>query len=165
MKLFKVFGLFLAATIAVTFSNEAYAARRRSRPEAKAENIRGLSSICKKTSDINGALFKVTAGGHIGRSDPRYTGFSFICGSRCTSFPAKVYHCDGSQAFTMGFYGKWSGNGKSRAYCGSGGAPRCSTNAIRARSRALKCNGMGYLATGGGSCIRLNLNSNRNGDV
>lgn len=124
-----------------------------------------LSDVCKKVSNLSGLLLKTTAGGHIPRSDPRYPGYSVICAGSCVPFPAKVFHCDGSEAFQMGYYGKWSGNGKSRGYCGWAGSGQCFTSSVRSRSKSLKCSGAGYLAQGGGRCLRFNLNVDRNGGV
>ena len=138
------------------------------RLSAKKKPKNNLAKVCKNVSNLNGLLLKVTAGGHISRNDPRYPGYSIICASKCVPFPATVYHCDGSVAFKVGYYGKWSGNGKSRGYCGSGGAGVCYTSSVRNKSRQLKCNGAGYLDVDGSrgkACMRFNLNSSRNGGV
>lgn len=136
-------------------------ARKMAREKKKSPKapVGGLSAVCKKVSNLSGLLVKTTAGGHIPRSDPRYNGYSIVCAGRCVPFPAKVYHCDGSEAFRMNYYGRWVGNGKSRGYTHS------SVGAIRSRSRSLKCSGAGYLASGGNSCLRFNLDVTRNGGV
>ena len=136
--------------------------------QSKRVRVRTLSDVCTRTTPLNGLLIKITAGGHISRGDARYSGYSIICASKCASFPATVYHCDGSTAFRMGYYGRYSENGKPRGYCAAGGAASCSVSAVRSRSTALKCRGAGYLdldGSRGKSCRRLNRYSNRNGDV
>lgn len=158
--------LILAVPLAFTeeaISQEAGTRRVALAKKAKA-NANKLEKVCKNVTNINGLLVKVTAGGHIPRSDPRYSGYSIVCAGRCVSFPAVVYHCDGSQAFRMGYYGRWVGNGKSRGYCGHGSSP-CPTSSVRAKSKSLKCSGAGYLSTGNRSCMRFNLYSDRNGGV
>lgn len=157
-----LFCLLLATIVIIPEVASARTVRKTARAKARV-----LSDVCtaSKTKPLNGILVKITAGGHIGSGDARNSGYSIICGPNCASFPANVYHCDGSLAFRMGYYGRYAANGKPRGYCAAGGAPACSVSAIRSRSRALRCNGAGYLdldGSRGKTCMRLNLNSNRN---
>ncbi|NMC61875.1 MAG: hypothetical protein GYA55_01765 [SAR324 cluster bacterium] len=143
----------------------AQAAASKKRVATRLSPAKKLKKVCPRITNLSGLLIKTTAGGHIPKSDPRYSGFSIICGSHCVPFPATVYHCDGSVAFKMGYYGRWDGNGKSRGYCGAGGQGGCPTSYVRSKNRSLRCNGAVYLAQGGGRCMRFNINSNRSGGV
>ena len=142
------------------------AAETRVRNSAKKKNK--LSKVCSKVSNLSGLLVKITAGGHIGAGDSRYSGWSIICGSQCAPFPVTVYHCDGSVAWKMGYYGRWSGNGQARGYCSSGGTGACSVSSTRAVNKRKRCKGAVYLdkdGSRGKSCMRFNVNSSRNGGV
>lgn len=159
-----------AETISGLNANEARVQQRIYQRIAKKKkpSASALSSVCKNVSNLSGLLVKITAGGHISRGDSRYSGWSIICAGRCVSFPAKVYHCDGSTAWNMGYYGRWAGNGKARGYCASGGASACSVSSTRSVNRQKKCQGAVYLDVDGGrgkSCLRFNVNSSRNGGV
>lgn len=113
----------------------------------------GLSAVCKNTKPI-GALLKNASPGHISSGDPRAPGFALICNrSDCPrGFPAKAYYSDGSLAFSLGYYGRWEGNGQPRAYCGTGGAAVCSVSAVSSAARAKGRNGKVYIDFGGKSC-------------
>ena len=132
----------------------ARSARKIARANKKPSNSgKGLASVCKSTAPLRGALLKNAYPGHISRSDPRAPGFAFVCGSDCPrSFPAKAYYSDGTLAFSLGYYGRWEGNGQPRAYCGAGGAPMCSVSTVTNGSRASKRDGKVYISFGNGSC-------------
>ena len=154
------------ASALIVISTDA-SAERAVRRTARAKTTT-LADVCTKITPLGGMLIKVTAGGHISGADARNSGYSLICGSSCASLPANIYHCDGSLAFRVGYYGRYAENGRPRAYCAAGGAPACYVTRVRARSKALKCNGAGYLDLDGRlgkKCYRFNLNSSRNGDV
>ena len=154
----------LVTAVLLTLSGSALADEP-TRPAMTRAAKTSLARVCPKISNLSGLLVKVTAGGHIPRWDPRNSGFSLICASRCVPWPATVYHCDGSVAFRMGYYGRWVGNGKARGYCGAGGQGACPTSSVRVRNRRLGCKGAAFLAEGRGRCMRFNVNSNRNGSV
>ena len=144
--------------------------RRIARSEARKRGAKAaaLNKVCTDISNLSGLLVKETAGGHIGRGDARYSGYSIICASKCVSFPAKVYHCDGTTAFSMGYYGRWSGNGKSRGYCAAGGVGACSVSSVKAAARSKRCGTTGYLDVDGSrgkKCMRMNIDGSRNGGV
>ena len=120
---------------------------------ARKSRASGLSSVCSSTRAI-GALLKNASPGHISSGDPRAPGFALVCSrSDCPrGFPAKAYYSDGSLAFSLGYYGRWEGNGQPRAYCGTGGAPVCSSRSVSSNARAKGRNGKVYIDFGGKSC-------------
>jgi hypothetical protein len=145
---------------------------KQERREKRAERAkRDLKEVCAPSSVVpaRGLLIKKTGGGHIPNSDARASGFSLICASNCVStFPAKVYHCDGSDAFKMGYYGRWNGNGKPRAYCAAGGAGACNVSSVANLSKKKKCGLVGYLDLDGNRgkrCMKIFVDGRRNGGV
>lgn len=127
--------------------------RKLARARSGKVKTKALNTVCKKISNLQHALMKNTAGGHISSADPRYPGISLICGSDCArSFPVNAYYSDGNLAFKLGYYGKWSGNGKPRAYCGAGGAPACYASSVKTNARRSGRDGYVYLHFGNKSC-------------
>jgi hypothetical protein len=116
---------------------------------------RSLSSVCKSVAPIR-ALLKNAYPGHISLSDSRASGFALVCSrSDCPrKFPAKAYFSDGTLAFSLGYYGRWEGNGQPRAYCGTGGAGKCFVKAVSNNARSGKRDGNVYIDFGNGSCRR-----------
>jgi hypothetical protein len=172
-----VFGLLLAGCLSigsvVTVSKaSAQAITKEERKEMRAERAkRALREVCAPDNVVpaRGLLIKKTGGGHIPGSDARASGFSLICASNCvSSFPAKVYHCDGSQAFKLGYYGTWSGNGRPRAYCAAGGVGACSVSSVASMSKRKGCGQVGYLdldGSRGKRCMKIFVDGRRNGGV
>lgn len=118
----------------------------RAKNKAKKGNKEKLAAVCKSITPLKKALLKNAYPGHINRSDPRASGFAFVCGPDCPrSFPVSAYYSDGTAAFKLGYYGKWEGNGRPRAYCAAGGAPACSTSAVSSNSRKSGRDGKIYL--------------------
>ena len=119
-------------------------------------NATALNSVCKSIQPMV-ALLKSTAGGHI-RGDPRESGYSLICSRKSCpkKFPTNFYYSDGSLAFTVGLYGRWSGNGQPRAYCAAGGAPKCSAKSIGAKAKSRGLDGKVYGDFGNGKCYSAN---------
>ena len=120
---------------------------------ARKSRASGLSKVCSSTKPI-GALLKNASPGHISSGDPRAPGFALVCSrSDCPrGFPAKAYYSDGTLAFSLGYYGRWEGNGQPRAYCGTGGAGVCSSRSVSSNARAKGRNGKVYIDFGGKSC-------------
>ncbi len=115
-------------------------------------NVTSLADVCPSVQPMSGALMKNAYPGHIQRTDPRASGFAFICGSSCPSkFPVSAYYSDGTLAFKLGYYGRWSGNGKPRAYC-SVGVPRCSVKKVVRDSKTSGRDGKVYLTWTSTSC-------------
>lgn len=124
-----------------TIKKEMAYAKKKGGPKATA-----LSDVCATTKPLSNALLKNAWPGHINLSDPRASGFAFVCGSDCASkFPVTAYYSDGTQAFRLGYYGVWSGNGKPRAYCSVGGAARCSASAVTRNAKRSGRDGKVYL--------------------
>lgn len=113
----------------------------------------GLSSVCRSVTPLARALLKNAWPGHISKNDPRASGFAFVCGADCPrKFPMNMYNAAGVKLASLGMYGLWEGNGRPRAYCGAGGAPRCSVSTVVRGARANGGDGKVYLDFGNGSC-------------
>lgn len=171
---FSIKGIALALALLVTGLHGAQAetsfpagidARTLRKANRKGTNIASLGKVCSSTSPLSGILVKAEISNHISRGDARASGYTLVCGRRCTSFPAKFYYCDGTLAGSFGYYGKWEGNGQPRAYGGAGGAPAHSVRAIQANARRKKCGSNLYLQTrkGKSACLSWNANSGRTG--
>lgn len=116
--------------------------RKNKKPAATAP----LETYCTNISDLKKALLKNAYPGHINRSDPRAKGFAFVCGPDCPrKFPVNAYYSDGTQAFRLGYYGVWSGNGRPRAYCAAGGVSSCSAKTVTSNSKKSGRDGKVYL--------------------
>lgn len=131
--------------------------------EAAQIKKRKLSKVCKSVLPLRKSLLKNAGGGHITNGDARAAGFAFICGPDCPRrFPLTAYYSDGTQAFRLGYYGKWEGNGRPRAYCAAGGVPICYASAVTKAARSKKRDGKVYISYGDGSC-RSAIPGARNG--
>lgn len=116
-------------------------------------NKNGLGKVCGNVQPLKKALLKNAWPGHINRSDPRAPGFAFVCGPDCPKkFPVSAYYSDGTAAFKLGYYGRWEGNGRPRAYCGAGGVGTCSASGVAKASRQKGRDGKVYLDFGNKSC-------------
>ena len=128
-----------------------------------------LAAVCPSIASFRGGqgLIKSEISKHISPSDPRASGYTLVCGSLCpSSFPASFYYSDGTLAGKFGYYGRYSGNGRPRAYCGAGGAPVCSTSAIYSRARGLRTGSSLYLKLNSRQCISFSgAPGARNGSV
>lgn len=134
-------------------SNRSLRKMARAKNPASNKPASGLASVCKSVVALRGALLKNAWPGHINQSDARAAGFAFVCGADCpSSFPVSAYYSDGSLAFKLGYYGRWEGNGKPRAYCSAGGTAYCSASAVTRNARANKRDGKVYLDFGRGKC-------------
>lgn len=148
----KVSKVLLAGLLVVGFVSVDANAERVSRAR-KGNTARAFSDVCKSTKPLTDALMKNAYPGHISLSDPRASGFAFVCGKGCPrSFPTNAYYSDGTFAFKLGKYGNWNGNGKPRAYCGAGGAPRCSAKSITNNAKKSGRDGFVYIDFGSKAC-------------
>lgn len=121
---------------------------RAARKEAR-QNVRPrtISSVCSSTKPLSGLLVKSQISHHINSGDPRAAGYTLVCGRSCVQFIADFYYCDGTKAGSFGYYGRWDGNGKARAYGAAGGAPAHSVRSIQAVARKKKCGSNLFLKT------------------
>lgn len=151
----KVFKTLLSGLLVVSFitmgadnANAERVARAKKKTSTKSFN-----SVCKNVKPLTDALMKNAYPGHISLSDPRASGFAFVCGKGCPKkFPANAYYSDGTLAFKLGYYGTWEGNRKPRAYCGSGGAPRCSAKGVTNDAKKSGRDGFVYIDFGNKQC-------------
>lgn len=120
--------------------------RKKNNNKGKKDTTVVLSDVCKSVSPIS-ALLKNAWPGHISRADPRSRGFALVCNRRdCPrKFPVTAYYSDGVQAFRLGYYGRWSGNGQPRAYCSAGGAGSCSATLVTKEAKKFDRDGKVYL--------------------
>ena len=136
--------------------------------KAKPKAVSKLKKLCKKIITLRPgqALIKSQISAHIPRGDARASGYTFVCGSLCASFPAPFYYSDGTLAGKLGYYGRYSANGRPRAYCAAGGAPRCSVSSIYAKARRKKTGSYLYLKSNSTTCFKFNgAPGARNGGV
>lgn len=144
-------------------SRELRAARKEARQTIRP---RSVSSICSSSRPLSGLLVKSQISHHISGGDPRAAGYTLVCGRTCVQFIADFYYCDGTKAGSFGYYGRWNGNGKARAYGAAGGAPAHSVRAIQAVARKKKCGSTLYLKTqrkAKAACLTFNAFSARTG--
>lgn len=110
--------------------------------------VGGLAMVCASTSSIlpGQMLIKSEASNHIHNGDPRTTGYTLVCGSQCTANLRRsdFFYADGSYAGSVGYYGRFSGNGQPRLYGAAGGAPQHFASQIAAKASGIG-NGMLYL--------------------
>ena len=146
---------------------------------ASARTVRKLIRGAKKKSSLAKVCPSITSFGpgqgliksqishHISPGDPRATGYTYVCCSQCAAaFPVTIYYSDGTQAGRFGYYGRYSANGKPRAYCGAGGVPPCSVSSIYARARGLRTGSDLYLKLNSRQCVRFNgAPGARNGSI
>ena len=131
----------------------------------KGANQSGLASVCSSTAPLRNMLIKSELSHHISNpGDGRQGGYTLVCGKQCpTRFPVNFYYCDGTLAGKFGYYGRWNGNGKPRAYGGAGGAPPHSVSKIAANARRKKCGSLLYLPVSGKSCVSWSASASRTG--
>jgi hypothetical protein len=129
---------------------------RRGDPEV---SMQSLASVCPTVKTVTGRefLWKSEISNHIPSSDPRHSGPTFICNKVCpTKWPMNFYYADGVKAGAVGYYGRFAATNKSRAYCATKGAPRCSIRQIDARSRTAGRDGKLYLKVSDSTCYKVN---------
>lgn len=154
----KLIRLLTVLAIVLGFTAQAYAelptgmsersARKISRAKKGPKNpaVKPLNTYCKSTTPLSKALLKNAYPGHINASDPRAPGFAFVCGPDCPSgFPVSAYYSDGTPAFKLGYYGRWEGNNRPRAYCGAGGVAMCNVKTVSSGARQKGRDGKIYL--------------------
>jgi hypothetical protein len=144
-------------------SREVRAARKEARQTTRP---RSVSSVCSSSRPLSGLLVKSQISHHISSGDPRAAGYTLVCGRSCVQFIADFYYCDGTKAGSFGYYGRWNGNGKARAYGAAGGAPAHSVRAIQATARKKRCGSTLYLKTqrkAKAACLTFNAFSARTG--
>lgn len=142
---------------------EIRAARKDARQTVRPRNI---SSVCSSTKPLSGLLVKSEISHHINSGDPRAAGYTLVCGRSCVQFIADFYYCDGTKAGSFGYYGRWDGNGKPRAYGASGGAPAHNVRSIQAVARKKKCGSNLFLKTSRSkksACLSFNAFASRTG--
>lgn len=122
-----------------------------------------LKKYCKSISGVT-YLLKPASPGHI--HDSREPGFALICapGKKCPRFPAQIRYSDGEEAASLCYYGRWSGNGQSRAYCAVGSCRACDARAIARESSTKKRDGRIYIEYGDGTCAQADADG-RNGSA
>lgn len=120
-----------------------------------------LKKYCKSVSGVT-YLLKPASPGHI--HDEREDGFALICapGKKCPRFPAKIRYSDGEQAASVCYYGRWEGNGQSRAYCNVGSCGYCNARSIAKASSTKGRDGRVYIEYGDGTCAQADADG-RNG--
>lgn len=155
--------VFFMAASSVYAADSALSARSQRKMARKNITPKAFADVCKKVTPLKYALLKNAWPGHIQRSDSRASGFAFVCGADCPKrFPVSAYYSDGTLAFKLGYYGRWEGNGKPRAYCGTGGVGTCSASSIT--KAAKRKDGKIYLDFGNKSC-RSATPGQRNGST
>lgn len=133
----------------------------------------GLEGVCAVRSAISMGqmLIKSEISSHIHGKDPRATGYTLVCASQCpkTLHKSDFFYADGSYAGSVGYYGRFHGNGKPRLYGAAGGAPQHFARDIAARARTIG-NGKLYMqistakSGAGTECKEFNP-SGRNGGL
>lgn len=127
-----------------------------------------LADYCSSSEEIgSNGLWKWKASDHINPADPRAKGPSLICNinnKRCVKWPAKVFHCDGTQPprSLMRKYGTWNGNGADRGYTYYGSSAQ-----MKRQARAKSCTEL-YIQTEKTSpshCYSVSIDLERNGDT
>jgi hypothetical protein len=117
-----------------------------------------LGTVCPTVKNVTGNdfLWKSEISNHISQGDPRTSGPTFICGRICASkFPMNFYYSDGTPAGRVGYYGTYRANGRPRAYCAAGGAPKCSIADIAKKSKQSGRNGLLYLKLSQTACYKV----------
>lgn len=89
----------------------------------------GLDAVCAQRSAImpGELLIKAEISAHINNpNDPRTSGYTLVCAKQCPKNQNKAdfFYADGSYAGSVGYYGRFSGNGKPRLYGAAGDAPQ-----------------------------------------
>lgn len=109
-----------------------------------------LATVCASyTPIISGQmLIKSEISKHINPGDVRATGYTLVCGSQCVKNlnKADFFYADGSYAGSVGYYGRFSGNGQPRLYGAAGGAPQHFASQIARKADGIG-NGKLYMQT------------------
>ena len=117
----------------------------------------GLAAVCSEVSPISAGemLIKSDPSGHIGRHDPRTTGYTVVCARDCptTLRYTPFYYANGELAGAVAMYGLFSGNGRPRLYGAVGQAPQHDARAIASKAATLG-NGKLYISMGGTALSR-----------
>jgi hypothetical protein len=144
----------LVALIAVAIASSAVAqeglSARSLRKARRAgnESVAAFRAVCSAVRPVTGndLLYKSEISPHINKGDVRASGPTLVCGRVCPSrWPANLYYSDGALAARLGYYGTWEVTGRPRAYCGAGGAPRCSNSVLSREARRRGRDGSLYL--------------------
>lgn len=121
-------------------------------PDAAPESLR---SVCSSVTEVSPGemLIKSQASPHINSGDARASGYTVVCGSQCPQNMSNVpfYFANGEQAGSVGYYGKFSGNGRPRLYGAASSAPQHFAKDIARRAAGIG-NGFLYLQMGDGTC-------------
>lgn len=101
-----------------------------------------LRELCATVSSIVAGqmLIKSEISNHITNpGDPRMTGYTMVCASQCTAnlHRSDFFYENGEYAGSVGYYGRFSGNGQPRLYGGAGGAPQHFVSQIAAKARGI----------------------------
>lgn len=129
-----------------------------SRKGAPNVSTMSLATVCPTVKNVTGNdfLWKSEISNHINPGDARASGPTFICGRICASkFPMNFYYSDGTLAGKVGYYGTYRANGRPRAYCAAGGAPKCSIADIAKKSKQSGRNGRLYLQLSRTTCYKV----------
>lgn len=140
--------LFLSATTASAENVSVRTLNKASRGDDPVASVMNLRQVCRtvKTVTSNEFLWKSQISNHINGGDPRTSGPTLVCNRLCpASFPMPFYYSDGTVAGSVGYYGRFAGNGQPRAYCAAGGAPRCYISQIAKHSTTGGRDGFVYL--------------------
>jgi hypothetical protein len=107
-----------------------------------------LAAVCASFSPISPGemLIKSDPSNHIGRHDPRTTGYTVVCARECPANTRYVqfFYANGEFAGAVAKYGIFSGNGRPRLYGAVGAAPQHDAAVIAARAAGIG-NGKLYL--------------------
>lgn len=140
--------LFLSATTASAENVSVRTLNKASRGDDPVASVMNLRKVCRTVKTVTGNefLWKSEISNHITGGDLRRTGPTLVCNRICpASFPMPFYYSDGVQAGSVGYYGRFSGNGQPRAYCAAGGAPQCYISQIAKHSTTGGRDGFVYL--------------------
>jgi len=111
----------------------------------------GLDAVCASRSTLATGefLIKSEISNHIGnKADPRTTGYTLVCAKQCPKNQSKVdfFYSDGTYAGSVGYYGRYHGNGKPRLYGAAGKAPQHFVSLIAPAAASIG-NGKLYMQT------------------
>lgn len=133
----------------------------------------GLSGVCASYSSIvpGELLIKSDPSNHIGRHDPRTSGYTVVCAKLCPAQLryAQFFYSNGEFAGAVAKYGVFSGNGRPRMYGAVGQAPQHDARVIAEKAATIG-NGKLYLqmssATSGAETVCKEFNpTGRNGSL
>ncbi|MBN8548979.1 MAG: hypothetical protein J0M12_06665 [Deltaproteobacteria bacterium] len=139
----------------------------RKAPKVKPPTATSLAEVCTSIETLSGnQLFKSQGSGHLAR-DPRGDSCAWIYGSGNYSYPKKInnfkfYDSNGAQLTYLRVYERGGCPFPFRAYTDyTARGPSC--NQIAARAVANTGNRQGYIAIGGGKCLKINSIIGRQG--